>query len=152
MENVGIYKPPQKTTDVIGDVSDSFQVDLSTGDLEVTQPAQDKLREIIEQSDEDVSAIRIYVGGGGCGGMSYGMTFTDQQTDFDTIQVFDGFKLYVDVVALNYLRGAQIDYIQEVGRERFVFNNVFAETGGTGACGGCGAADSGNSGGGGGCG
>jgi len=140
MENVGIYKPPQKNKDVIGDVSDSFQVDLSTGDLEVTQPAQDKLREIIEQSDEDVSAIRIYVGGGGCGGMSYGMTFTDQQTDFDTIQVFDGFKLYVDVVALNYLRGAQIDYIQEIGRERFVFNNVFAETGGTGACGGCGAA------------
>ena len=51
MENVGIYKPPQKNTDVIGDISDSFTVDLSTGDLEVTQSAQDKLREIIEQSD-----------------------------------------------------------------------------------------------------
>ena len=150
MENVGIYKPPQKNADVIGDVSDTFQVDLSTGDLEVTQSAQDKLREIIEQGEEDVSAIRIYVGGGGCGGMSYGMTFTDQKTDFDTIQVFDGFKLFVDVVALNYLRGAQIDYIQEAGRERFVFNNVFAETGGTGACGGCGAAGGGDSGGGGG--
>jgi len=154
MENVGIYKPPQKNADVIGDVSDTFQVDLSTGDLEVTQSAQDKLREIIEQGDEDVSAIRIYVGGGGCGGMSYGMTFTDQKTDFDTIQVFDGFKLFVDVVALNYLRGAQIDYIQEAGRERFVFNNVFAETCGTGSCGGCGAAGGGGDaagGGGGGC-
>ncbi len=154
MENVGIYKPPQKNADVIGDVSDTFQVDLSTGDLEVTQSAQDKLREIIEQGEEDVSAIRIYVGGGGCGGMSYGMTFTDQKTDFDTIQVFDGFKLFVDVVALNYLRGAQIDYIQEAGRERFVFNNVFAETGGTGSCGGCGAAGGGGDaagGGGGGC-
>jgi iron-sulfur cluster insertion protein len=86
--------------------------------------------------------------------MSYGMTFTDQQTDFDTVQSFDGFKLYVDVVALNYLRGAQIDYIQEAGHERFVFNNVFAETGGTGACGGCGAAGGGggDAAGGGGCG
>ena len=148
MENVGIYKPPQKNTDVIGDISDLFNVDLTKGDLEVTLSAEGKLREIVEQSDEDVSAIRIYVGGGGCGGMSYGMTFTDQQTDFDMVQIFDGFKLYVDVVALNYLRGAQIDYIQEVGRERFVFNNVFAETGGSGACGGCGAAG----GGGGGCG
>jgi iron-sulfur cluster insertion protein len=148
MENVGIYKPPQKNTDVIGDISGSFNLDLTKDDLEVTQSAESKLREIIEQSDEDVSAIRIYVGGGGCGGMSYGMTFTDQKTDFDTIQIFDGFKLYVDVVALNYLRGAQIDYIQEAGRERFVFNNVFAETGGSGACGGCGAAG----GGGGGCG
>ena len=148
MENVGIYQPPQKNTDEIGDISDSFTVDLSTGDLEVTQSAQDKLREIIEQSEDEVSGIRIYVGGGGCGGMSYGMTFTDQKTDFDTIQTFDGFKVYVDVVALNYLRGAQIDYVQEVGRERFVFNNVFSETGGSGACGGCGAAG----GGGGGCG
>ena len=49
----------------------------------------------------------------------------------------------VDVVAMNYLRGAQIDYIQEVGRERFVFNNVFAETGGSGTCGACGAAGGG---------
>jgi len=148
MENVGIYTPPKKNEAVIGDVSDSFVVSLSNDDLEVTQSAQEKLIEIVSQSDEDVSAIRIYVGGGGCGGMSYGMTFTDQQTDFDTVQQFDGFKIYVDVVALNYLRGAQIDYIQEVGRERFVFNNVFAETGGSGACGGCGAAG----GGGGGCG
>ena len=140
MENVGIYTPPEKNEAVIGDVSDSFVVSLSNDDLEVTQSAQEKLIEIVSQSDEDVSAIRIYVGGGGCGGMSYGMTFTDQQTDFDTVQQFDGFKIYVDVVALNYLRGAQIDYIQEVGRERFVFNNVFAETGGSGACGGCGAA------------
>lgn len=143
MENVGIYTPPKKNEAVIGDVSDSFVVNLSNDDLEVTQSAQEKLLEIVSQSDEDVSAIRIYVGGGGCGGMSYGMTFTDQQTDFDTVQQFDGFKVYVDVVALNYLRGAQIDYIQEVGRERFVFNNVFAETGGSGACGGCGAAGGG---------
>ena len=146
MENVGIYKPPQKDTDAIGDISDLFNVDLTKDDLEVTQSAEGKLREIIEQSDEDVSAIRIYVGGGGCGGMSYGMTFTDQQTDFDSTQIFDGFKLYVDVVALHYLRGAQIDYIQEAGRERFVFNNVFAETGGSGACGGCGAAGGGGGG------
>ena len=125
MENVGIYTPPKKNDAVIAEASDAFYINLSNDDLEVTQPAQDKLLEIISESDDDVSAIRIYVGGGGCGGMSYGMTFTDQQTDFDTVQSFDGFKLYVDVVALNYLRGAQIDYIQEAGRERFVFNNVF---------------------------
>ena len=143
MENVGIYTPPKKNDAVIGEASDAFHINLSNDDLEVTQPAQDKLLEIISTSDDDISAIRIYVGGGGCGGMSYGMTFTDQQTDFDTVQSFDGFKLYVDVVALNYLRGAQIDYIQEAGRERFVFNNVFAETGGSGTCGGCGAAGGG---------
>ena len=141
MENVGIYTPPKKFTPApAGAGSDVFQPSLTQSDLEVTRSAQDKLHEIISQTDEDVSAIRIYISGGGCGGLSYGMTFTDEQGDFDTSLQFDGFRILVDVVALNYLKGAQIDYIQEVGRERFVFNNVFAETGGSGTCGGCGAA------------
>ena len=140
MENVGIYTPPQAVKTVSGPSSSSFQPSLTQSDLEVTQSAQDKLFEIVSQTDEDVSAIRIYISGGGCGGLSYGMTFTDDKSDFDTILQFDGFKVLVDVVALNYLKGAQIDYIQEVGRERFVFNNVFAETGGSGTCGGCGSA------------
>jgi iron-sulfur cluster insertion protein len=117
MENVGIYTPPKKTRPVVSSGSDVFIASLTQNELEVTQSAQDKLHEIISQTDEDVSAIRIYIS--------------------------DGFKILVDVVALNYLKGAQIDYIQEVGRERFVFNNVFAETGGSGVCGGCGAAGGG---------
>ena len=143
MENVGIYTPPKKAPEVASSGTGVFEKGLTQNELEVTQPAQDKLHEIISQTDEDVSAIRIYISGGGCGGLSYGMTFTDEQGDFDTVLQFDGFKILVDVVALNYLRGAQIDYIEEVGRERFVFNNVFAETGGSGVCGGCGAAGGG---------
>ena len=143
MESVGIYTPPRKAEPAVASGADTFQPGLTQNELEVTQSAQDKLHEIISQTDEDVSAIRIYISGGGCGGLSYGMTFTDEQGVFDTTLQFDGFKVLVDVVALNYLRGAQIDYIQEVGRERFVFNNVFAETGGSGVCGGCGAAGGG---------
>ncbi len=143
MDNVGIYTPPKPAQPSVAGGSDAFEPMLTENELEVTRSAQDKLHEIISQADEEVSAIRIYISGGGCGGLSYGMTFTDEKSDFDTVLQFDGFKILVDVVALNYLRGAQIDYIQEVGRERFVFNNVFAETGGSGVCGGCGAAGGG---------
>lgn len=143
MENVGIYTPPEQQPVSEAVITETYSPHLSGSDLEVTDSAQSKLAEIINQSEDDISGIRIYVGGGGCGGMSYGMTFTDEISDFDAILQFDGFKVLVDVVALNYLRGAQIDYIQEVGRERFVFNNVFAETGGTGTCGGCGSAGGG---------
>lgn len=143
MENVGIYTPPQAAEVNSAPGSATFQPSLTVSDLEVTGSAQDKLHEIVSQTDEDVSAIRIYISGGGCGGLSYGMTFTDDRSVFDTVLQFEGFSILVDVVALNYLKGAQIDYIQEVGRERFVFNNVFAETGGSGVCGGCGAAGGG---------
>ncbi len=143
MSEVGIYTPTAASTSSEASISDIFNSQLNESDLEVTASAQSKLAEIVSQSDEEVEGIRIYVGGGGCGGMSYGMTFTDEITAFDTVQEFDGFKVLVDVVALNYLRGAQIDYIEEVGRERFVFNNVFAQTGGSGTCGACGAAGGG---------
>ena len=143
MENVGIYTPPKKASAPVAGDASMFEPALTQNELEVTRSAEEKLHEIVSQTDEDVSAIRIYISGGGCGGLSYGMTFTEEQSDFDTILQFDGFRILVDVVALNYLRGAQIDYIQETGRERFVFNNVFAETGGSGVCGGCGAAGGG---------
>lgn len=142
MSDVGIYTPPAAKA-VDASIADIFSTQLTASDLEVTASAQAKLAEIVGQSEDEVEGIRIYVGGGGCGGMSYGMTFTDQISEFDTVQEFEGFKVLVDVVALNYLRGAQIDYIQEVGRERFVFNNVFSETGGSGTCGGCGSAGGG---------
>jgi iron-sulfur cluster insertion protein len=143
MENVGIYTPSSQKPVNASDISDIFQTTLTETDLEVTTSAQQKLAEIVSQSEDEVAGIRIYVGGGGCGGMTYGMTFTDQSSEFDTVLEFDDFKVLVDVVALNFLRGAQIDYIQEVGRERFVFNNVFAETGGSGTCGACGSAGGG---------
>lgn len=143
MENVGIYTPPEQTAVNPAEILDTYSAELTQSDLEVTESAQQKLAEIVNQSEDDIAGVRIYVGGGGCGGMSYGMTFTDEISDFDTVLSFDSFKILVDVVALNYLRGAQIDYIQEVGRERFVFNNVFAETGGSGTCGACGASGGG---------
>ena len=146
MENIGIYSPPTQAPVNHEEISDTFTQTLTNNDIEVTASAQQKLSEIVGESEEEVAGVRIYVGGGGCGGMSYGMTFTDQISDYDMVLGFDGFKVLVDVVALNYLRGAQIDYIQEVGRERFVFNNVFSETGGSGTCGGCGSAGGGGGG------
>jgi len=49
-------------------------------------------------------------------------------------------KIYVDSVAMQYLRGVEIDYVDKPMGASFVFNNVFAATGGSGMCGGCGAA------------
>ena len=49
-----------------------------------------------------------------------------------------GFQLVVDPVAVSFLRGAQIDFVDDGVNSSFVFNNVFQAIGGRGACGGCG--------------
>ena len=40
--------------------------------------------------DDDIEAVRIYVAGGGCAGMTYGMTFTDRRTGYDRVYEGDG--------------------------------------------------------------
>lgn len=124
-------------------MSASFNTELSEDQVKVTPAAQEKMAELISGSDDEITGIRVYVSGGGCGGMSYGMTFTEDKTDYDAELKCDNFSLYVDSVALGYLAGVEIDYIERPTGASFVFNNVFAATGGSGACGACGAAGGG---------
>jgi iron-sulfur cluster insertion protein len=120
-----------------------FATVLSPDDVRLTPAAQEKMAELFADTDDDLEAIRIFVSGGGCGGMSYGMTFTDRRTDYDCVLKANGFDIYVDAVALNFLRGVEIDFVDRPMGASFVFNNVFASTGGSGTCGACGAAGGG---------
>jgi iron-sulfur cluster insertion protein len=129
----------------IGAIENALSLD--TNDLVITEPARGKLSGLIADADDEIRAIRIFVSGGGCSGMNYGMTFAE--SEFPTDSIIDdgnGFRVVVDPVALGYLKGAEIDFVEDGLNASFVFNNVFQAVGGSGACGGCGG------GGGGGCG
>lgn len=130
-------------------VSITFPKEITDAEMRVTPAARVKLAELIASSDGEASAIRVFVSGGGCGGMTYGMTYADQGTDYDRIIEGDDFRVLVDAVALSYLQGCEIDFNENSMRPSFVFNNVFQKVGGSGGCGGCGG---GGGGGGGGCG
>jgi iron-sulfur cluster insertion protein len=121
-----------------------FSMNLTETDLALTEAARLKMTELFNQvEDEDLRAIRVFVSGGGCGGMGYGMTFTDSRSEYDVVRSENGFDIYVDAVALNFLRGVEIDYVERPTGASFVFNNAFALTGGSGTCGACGAAGGG---------
>lgn len=109
-----------------------------TDEIKVSPEAIKQLLTITE-SEDDVNGVRIFVSGGGCDGMTYGMTFVDQPSEYDCIWQKDGLKVYIDSVAINYLGGVEIDYQTEGANASFVFKNVFAQTGGSGTCGACGA-------------
>ena len=112
---------------------------LTESDLLVTATAREKIAGLIKDTNGEVSAVRIYVSGGGCSGMNYGMTFSENSEINDSTMAGDnGFKLVVDPVALSFLGGAEVDYTDDGISASFVFNNVFQAVGGSGACGGCG--------------
>lgn len=113
-----------------------------TDEINVTPEAIEQLLALTAE-EEEVNGIRIFVSGGGCGGMSYGMTMVENPTEFDAVWHKGGLNVYVDAVALSYLEGVEIDYQTQGINRSFVFKNVFANTGGSGTCGACGAAGGG---------
>ncbi|WP_428634467.1 HesB/IscA family protein [Sedimenticola sp.] len=113
-----------------------------TDQVRVTPEAQDQLTQLI-QKEEDIVGIRIFIYGGGCGGMNYGLTFVEQPQEIDCILEQDDLKIFIDPVALSFLEGVEVDYQTQGLNSSIVFRNVFQNVGGTGACNACGAAGGG---------
>lgn len=116
----------------------AFPSNLSDMEMRLSGEARSKMAELMAQADEEVSAIRVFVSGGGCGGMTYGMTYAMEQTPQDSVLEGEGFRILIDPVALNYLQGCEIDFLNDGLTATFVFNNVFQAVGGSGGCAGCG--------------
>lgn len=54
-------------------------------------------------------SLRVFVEGGGCSGMQYGMVFDEKRAD-DLGAEFHGVGVVVDPFSANYLAGSLIDY------------------------------------------
>ena len=109
---------------------------LNESDLTLTQTAQGKMAELFTQVEDEIQGVRVFATPGGCSGVSFGMTFTDQLNANDSVRVFDTFKVIVDDGTLEYLRGVEIDFLDRGdGNASFVFNNLPSMGGGCGTCG-----------------
>ena len=119
--------------------SPAYRQELTEAEINVTPAAAEQLKALVD-AEEDVEAVRVYVAGGGCGGMTYSMTFATEKQDYDRVFERDGLKIYVDPVALAFLKGVEIDFSEGINGASFVFRNVFQAIGGAGVCSACGAA------------
>ena len=115
---------------------------LSNSDLSLTETAQGKMSELMTQIEDDIAGVRVYATPGGCSGINFGMSFTDQLNGNDSVRDYDSFKVIVDDGTLEHLRGVEIDFVDRGnGEASFVFNNIqpAASGGGGGGCGSCGS-------------
>lgn len=83
--------------------------------VSLTQAAAEKLGGILaDKGVAETHGLRVFVQGGGCGGMQYGMTFEDTTRPGDQVYEQHGLKVYVDPTSLFYINGARIDYIDSL--------------------------------------
>ena len=95
---------------------------VETSILSITPAAGDKVRELLEQENDPSLALRIFVAGGGCSGLQYGMTL-DEEQEGDTLIALAGVKVLVDEMSLGYIAGSEVDYVDSLMGAGFTVNN-----------------------------
>src|SRR4051812_26770520 len=103
--------------------------------ITLTERAATELRDLLNSQDKQEAALRVWVAGGGCSGLQYGMALDDNAPEAED-NVFEqaGIKVYVDPISLNYMDGASVDYVDDVLGGGFKIENPNA----TSSCG-CGS-------------
>ncbi|MCS6871109.1 MAG: iron-sulfur cluster insertion protein ErpA [Anaerolineae bacterium] len=91
--------------------------------LIVTPAAIAKIKELLVARNIPNHALRVFVSGGGCSGLQYGMAFEGNPQEYDTVVEVDGVRLVVDPTSLMYVGGATIDYVDSLMGGGFRIDN-----------------------------
>jgi iron-sulfur cluster assembly protein len=96
--------------------------------VEISQKAAEKIKYFADKDGITGNVgLRVAVKGGGCSGLTYDLTITDQERDSDKIVEQFGVKVMVDKKSYIYLVGTQLDFSDGLNGKGFVFENPNAK-------------------------
>lgn len=98
--------------------------------INVTEAAAEKIQELLTEENKLDSGLRVFVQGGGCSGFQYGLMIDDGEGDPESDQTIEvhGVKLLVDPISMRYLKGAEVDFVDNAGGGGFTIKNPNAKS------------------------
>jgi iron-sulfur cluster assembly protein len=99
------------------------EADVVAPTIALTSSAAARVQRLLEDRQLAGHALRVFISGGGCSGMQYGMALEGQPREDDHRFGFDGVNVVVDPVSMGYLSGATIDYIDDLMGGGFKIEN-----------------------------
>lgn len=81
--------------------------------LTLSPAAATAVRNIMDEKKLEGYALRVFVAGGGCCSVQFGMALDNQIRENDLAFESDGIKVIVDDASIQYLRGGKIDFIND---------------------------------------
>jgi iron-sulfur cluster assembly protein len=91
--------------------------------ISITDSALTQLRDLLQKQGRPEMGLRVFVQPGGCSGMSYGMGFEDRPEEGDAVSEVAGVRLFVDSVSAQYIKGAEIDFVDSLMGGGFTVHN-----------------------------
>ena len=91
--------------------------------ITLTDAAADRVKMLIESSDDKVLGLRVGISTKGCSGMSYVFEYANEKQPYEEEIDTKGVKVFIDPMATMYLVGAEMDYVEDKLKSGFVFSN-----------------------------
>ena len=96
----------------------------------MSENAAVRVAKIID-GEQDKTALRVSVEGGGCSGFSYKFDLVSSSNDDDLIIKRSGATVLIDAVSVMYMEGSEIDFVDDLMGQSFQIKNPNA----TASCG-----------------
>ncbi len=96
--------------------------------VEITESAAATVRQLLVSKEVPDYGLRVFVSGGGCSGMQYGMALDAEAGATDHVFAKDGIEIFIDPTSMMYLNGATIDYEESLMGGGFKIDNPNAVT------------------------
>lgn len=91
--------------------------------INVTPAANEVVRKLLVDKNVPDYGLRVFVSGGGCSGLQYGMALEAEARPYDHVVENDGVKIFVDPTSMMYLNGATVDYEDSIMGGGFKIDN-----------------------------
>ena len=97
--------------------------------INVSEAAASKINELLVDEQKTGSGLRVFVQGGGCSGFQYGLMIEENgQGTGDQVYESNGVKLFVDPISIRYLKGAEVDFVDNNMGGGFTIKNPNAKS------------------------
>ena len=96
--------------------------------INVSGTAASKIQELLTEESKAESGLRVFVQGGGCSGFQYGLMIEDSPGTADQMFESNGVKLYVDPISIQYLKNAEVDFVDNITGGGFTIKNPNAKS------------------------
>ena len=97
--------------------------------VSITDKAAEKAAALLKDRGIEDGALRVFVVGGGCSGYQYGMAIAQAREEGDIVLEHAGVTVLVDPESAPLMRGAEIDYVDDIMKSGFTIFNPNAVKG-----------------------
>ena len=91
--------------------------------IEVTETAQEKIQTVIDAEDVEVEGLRISIEGRSASAFQYSLGLATEAEEGDIVLDLGTFKVLVDSKSADDLKGAVIDYVEDLNSSGFKIEN-----------------------------